>query len=1203
MSPVSVEGPAAGQFEVTPFAVEDGLPQASVSGLAQDSDGYLYLATFGGLARFDGRQFSTLGPDEGVRPTRITAVAADPETNDVWLGSQYGEVYRIPMAGGPAERVDVPLPQRSTVWGFELTGARDLVLSSRGAWEGLDGAWTLVFHHSSRVALRRDLGDWFAGHDGLFEGETPLLGGPVHDLAVDPQGVTWVARNSGVARVGDAADVLSTPTEAWRVLCDRAGRLWASSGRDLYLLGPAADVQTTTVPPTVFRLGAPVRALFEDRSGSVWVGTDGAGVARLRPHPFERHGRGGVPFVDVSEDPVLWGGGCDVFGPEGRVETGLAGCESSVLRSGGHLYAGDLDGNLSRDGLLLARVADGVVALAPDQASPDAVWVGTAGAGAYRWVGGTVTAVEGLGQDIVDVIATDPSGTTWFGLSSGVAALDPSGQLRVFGEAVGLGSQVRAMWFDPAGGTWLGTYGGGLSHLSADGEVTRLGLEQGLRELVVSSLVPDATGHLWANGNRGISRFTIAELRDVVAGARPALSVLLVATGEGNGGATPTGGLRADGTLWFPTIDGAVSFDPSRVGGRSPPPLPLIESVVVAGANRVRRPARVTAPDGALALTFAAPAPDGSPVAYRYRVSPGDRAWRDLGASSALALGDLAPGEHHLELAVQGPSGAWSDTTAHLWIDVPWRWSDSLVVRVGLPAALMAGFTTFLVWRLRVNRERSRALETEIRERARLAEGLARSEAHYRSVFEAATDPLLVVGVDGVVTDANPAAESLYGGTASVRGVATTGLFRGEQFVTGDGTAVPVRLQRARLGDVELYTIVDLSAVSELQRHLVEAERLDAIGRVAGSVAHDFNNLLAVIRTGVSELRDHPDHHEPLRHVEEAVDHGADLIRQLLAVGGQQLLRPEPVNVASLARRIEGRARRLGPRGVSLRTTVERDCVVDADAAQLERVLLTLALTALQRAGARPDGPGAVTLQVARWQATWVESRGIDPHTHMELPFMGTVGVQSRGHDWVVLTLADDGPSLPPAVTARLFEPFVGDTDRPGGALGLSAVRGFLAQSGGHVLVRSGLGATSFELLLPAVDRVAPTDTPVPAPSVQRRYDLVVVDDEHLVRRALTRMLQNAGHQVRSAETGADALELLAAREPDLLVTDVLMPRMSGPELVAIVRARHPKVAVVYVTAYAQEHAGSLEAPVITKPFERSDLEAAFHRAMAARAP
>lgn len=1174
-------GPLADRFERSRFGVEEGLPQASVVALEQDLDGYLWLGTFGGLARFDGRRFAVFGYADGVGSPRITALSLDRDSGELWIGTQYGAVFRM----GPSldvEAVPVPDLERSTVWAFELSGSDPVVVASRGL-SVADGAggWRTTPLHDGRAAARTREGLRVATYDGVVD-EAGRVVAPGHTVAlvVDGDGAVWTSGAFGVRRGADAARPLPSGG-AGPIRVDRARHLWVGHGSRVSVWADAERVAAGEAgPETEFELGAPVRSLFEDRAGSVWVGTDGGGVVRFRALPFERFGAGGVSFVDAAETP-RWGSQCELWGPAGRLEVPEAlRCVSASLRAGGHDWLGDGDGALAQDGVIVDRLGAAILALATDPAAPGSLWVGTSGRGAFRGPPGALVPVPGLEREVVSFVGTDPGGRTWLGLLDGVAIVTPGGLTRL-GPDDGLGVQVRSAWFDPGGSAVLGTYGGGLAAVSADLHVRLLGADVGLRDAVSSALVEDGHGNLWSNGNRGVTWLSVRELRDVVLGRQPELRAVLLPTGEGNGGAMPAGGRAADGALWWPTVHGAVRLDPARWDA-SPPPRPIVEEVQVPGVAPVRRPTRVVS-GGRLDVRFTAPVPEGQAVEFRYRVRPTLPDWVVVGEARQVALADLGPGEHVVDVSVRSASSGWS-APASLSVSVPATWSESLLVRFLVPLSVASATAAFLLWRILVNRRRASALEREVAERARLEEVLRASEAHYRRVFDAATNPIVVISADGVVQDANPAATALYGGTAGVVGMPARHLFAGDVFVTHDGTRIPVRVESVSDGGRELRTFVDVTSLDELQRQLVRTERAEAVGRTAGAVAHDFNNLLAVIRANALEVQplvEGTPGAESVSQVLSATERGADLLRQLLAAGRRQVLQPQVVDVGTALREAVARTFSMKPGNVRIRVSTDRGTTVRVDPDQLELALLTLLLHTFQRL----EGRGSIQLSTSRWETDWVQARW---------------GVVAE-HAWVVTAAVDDGPTLPPSVTARLFEPFVEDAGRPGGVLGFSAIHGFVTQSGGHLFVRSEPGrGTSFEILLPHVDG---DPRPPPSPDASGPLRILVVDDEPLVRRALVRMLESFGHQVRSAASGAEALAAMDEEEPQVLISDVLMPHMTGPELVARTRADHPGVRVVYVTAYAQEHVGTLDAPVVAKPFERAALESALLRARRSGGP
>ena len=379
--------------------------------------------------------------------------------------------------------------------------------------------------------------------------------------------------------------------------------------------------------------------------------------------------------------------------------------------------------------------------------------------------------------------------------------------------------------------------------------------------------------------------------------------------------------------------------------------------------------------------------------------------------------------------------------------------------------------------------------------------------------------------------------------------------------------------------------------LASTEEALRQAQKLEMIGRLSGGVAHDFNNLLMGIRSSLELLEERlpADDAEGRALVGDALSgaaRGASLTQRMLAFARRQDLAPAAVDVGGL---VEGMAellaRSLGP-GVRVDTELAPGTAAAlVDANQLELAVLNLAMNA------RDAMDGAGRLRVSVSDAGGVTDDG--------------AGESPARDDHVRVEVADTGHGMDAETLRRAVEPFfttkgVGD----GTGLGLSMVQGLAEQSGGRLELRSEPGAgTVAELLLPAAGRAA--DAPagsagvasaatVAGPGGRRR--ILVVDDDELVLRGLAGILSRLGHEVHRAASGASALEALARHdEIDLLVTDQLMPGMTGAELAAAVRERRPGLPVILATGYAELEGvdESLFAARLVKPFDRARLESA----------
>jgi PAS domain S-box-containing protein len=359
-----------------------------------------------------------------------------------------------------------------------------------------------------------------------------------------------------------------------------------------------------------------------------------------------------------------------------------------------------------------------------------------------------------------------------------------------------------------------------------------------------------------------------------------------------------------------------------------------------------------------------------------------------------------------------------------------------------------------------------------------------------------------------------------------------------------------------------LSLVQDVTEKHRLEEQLRQAQKLEAIGRLAGGIAHDFNNLLTVI-TGYSDLalQELPPEQplaEVVAEIRKASLRAADLTRQLLAFSRRQVLQPVVVDLNSLLEELEKMLRRLIGEDIELALRLQEGLwPVRVDPGQMEQVLLNLVVNARD---AMPRG-GKLTIETAN-----VVLDAAAAASRPELP---------EGA-YVVLAVSDTGHGMDAATQARVFEPFFTTKEaQQGTGLGLATVYGIIKQSGGHITVYSEVGRGScFKVYLPRDGQTPsrPPSDPAPA-SVAGTETILLVEDDETVRTLAQRVLTEQGYRVLPARDGEEALALGQAHGGPLhlLVTDVVMPRMSGPELAQALTARLPNLHVLYVSGYMDD--------------------------------
>jgi PAS domain S-box-containing protein len=516
---------------------------------------------------------------------------------------------------------------------------------------------------------------------------------------------------------------------------------------------------------------------------------------------------------------------------------------------------------------------------------------------------------------------------------------------------------------------------------------------------------------------------------------------------------------------------------------------------------------------------------------------------------------------------------------------------------------------------------------SDVTERHEAQERLARSERHFRALTENASDMVAVLDRSGVARYVSPALERCAGyDSDELVGTAATSRIHPDDVPAAQaalaavaaGPGRPVRMEyryrRKDGGWLHLSSIAtnllldpavagivvnsrDVTEERALGTQLLQAQKMEAVGQLAGGVAHDFNNLLTVITSYsgmlLTELPGDDSARADIEEIRRAAERAAGLTRQLLAFSRQQVLEPQVLDVNAVVRDIEKMLHRVLREDVRLETALAPGLGrVYADAGQLEQLIVNLAVNARD---AMPDG-GALTIETAD-----VELDADYARLHAEV----TPG------PYVMLAVSDAGVGMDAATQARIFEPFfttkaVGQ----GTGLGLSTVYGIVKQSGGHIAVYSEPGVgTTFKVYLPRHDSAeAPLPSNGTGPVVHRGAGTVLlVEDEAAVRVAARRILERAGYSVLEAADGREALHVCDARGRsatpiDLLLTDMVMPEMSGRELAARFRELHPTGAIAFMSGYTQDavlRQGVLEpgAVFVQKPFTPESLTRKLHEA------
>jgi diguanylate cyclase (GGDEF)-like protein len=742
---------------------QEGLPQSSLHAVVQTPDGYLWVGTQQGLARFDGVRFTAFDTSNtpGLRSNLISSLLVD-RAGRLWIGT---------WAGGLSRMEDGRFVTFTTADGLASDVVHSLLETDEGLYVGTDEGLSL-----------------FRG--GRFETVAGLAGETVKALHRDPQGRLFIGADGGGLFVKDKGSrvvrfaVQGAPLHprVRALVTDRRGRLWVGTDGGIFCVANGHARRYTTRDG----LGSDVvRVILEDRDGNLWVGGFG-GLQRLRGDRFERlsarDGLTGEIVYCLFEDHEgsLWlgmiGGGLDRLG-DGKVVTYTVreGLPSDLVRGiledrKGTLWIGTDRG--------LARLRDGsfdvlttneglphssVFALAEDLEG--GIWVGTRG-GLARYARGAFrryTMHDGLRDDFVRSILQDGEGRLWIGTENGLCLLE-GGRFHDLGPGP-MAKPVFGISQDRTGAVWVATFGAGLvrwqdgqsrtytktdglpsdvvrfAHEDAGGDLwvgTDAGLalrvgerfrsftaRDGLPDEALHQLVEDGSGRFWFGSNRGIFALRKAQIEDVAKGRANRLEAVVLDTADGmrtsecNGDFMPAGARTRNGRLYFPTVKGLAMVDAAHIQQNPEPPPIVVES---AWSDGVPFAAGTRLPPGGekieiryAALSFLSP----QRVRFQYRLLGFDRDWTEAGNRREAFYTNLPPGRYVFQIQGANADGVWNRAGATFAFTILPRFYETAFFYPALALALLALLWVGDGWRLRRHKAREDELARLVEERTR----------------------------------------------------------------------------------------------------------------------------------------------------------------------------------------------------------------------------------------------------------------------------------------------------------------------------------------------------------------------------------------------------------------------------------------------------------------------------------------------------
>lgn len=738
------------------YQSEDGLPQNSITAITQGADGYLWLGTFNGLARFDGHRFVVFDEanSPGLPGNRIVSARCDRQ-GVLWVATEFGELAArkggaFTNLSASAGRINgVRLDEAGDVW-IEYPAALSntvsgVVIQTLPTAPEMGRTFDLVLGGVGEAWVARKHGLVHARAGAAPEGSPSNFG--MTDLpfamARSGDGGFWVISREGVlakahpARGMESSEPVPHPEfQGSAIYEDGEGNVWVGGASGVVLRrttgGRWESFERTPCA------GKSIRLFFEDRFGGFWVGTDGAGLIQIKPRAVAMLGEGVVLAIGASREGGAWvsfnrQSGLEMWDPGTRrraprqpfTDYGYVWATLADEESGLWMEAGG-------GGLMRSSESGGPPFLYPELSHlrqlrvlhrdrSGAMWAGYYAALA-RIKDGRMSILgpeAGMPAALIRALAEGPDGTIWVGTQEGLVRIKGS-QTRVFTTQDGLPTNdIWSLSCDEDGTLWVGTFGRGLSRWR-DGQFFNYG--DALPARVVTCIMEDHLGYMWLGTMRGVARVGKRELQAFSAGTGEWLGYRLVNQRDGMSSAECSGGFQQsvfkapDGKIWFPTIDGVAVVDPDKMAAARPAPRAFVEEAFVDRRPMDLGAGGMVVPAGAgrldirfTAIEFAAP----NDVRIRYKMEGLEKGWNEARSERTATYLRMPPGEYRFRVAAANGDGLWNDAGSEIGVVVePHLW-EMAWFRAGVVLLVVAA--AWQGFRMRIRRlEEMNLLRTRI---------------------------------------------------------------------------------------------------------------------------------------------------------------------------------------------------------------------------------------------------------------------------------------------------------------------------------------------------------------------------------------------------------------------------------------------------------------------------------------------------------